>query len=346
MSSSVDQLPQQPSDPDGSHGLDASEADAAVEAGLATSPGFDEAFADEVRSIFGVAGEAEPNGQGLFGIDRAGSEATDDAAATDDAVVADETVVADDAAPQLFATATVVAQPKSEDDKPTVGLFLPRAEEEPERAAPSLTGLSLAAGATTEAAAVPNLFVSSDVAPAEVAFVPAEEVERKRYLWLLILLGLLFVGGAIWLTILAQSSNTVDAPVTTIETAPSTTVSTTEAPATTASTTASTAAPTTEAPATTDTTVATTEAPVTTAAPQVQTTAPRRPATTARPRTTARPPTTAAPTTAAPTTAATVPDVTFAPPTWSPNTTAAAPPTQPVEPPAPPAEPVEPAAES
>ncbi len=329
MSSSVDQLPQQPSDPKGSNERDASEP--AVEA---ASAGFDEEFAGEIRSLFGSG----DRGKGLFGEPAPVADASAGMASGEvgeDQTDADET--AEDsapAAPSLFAASMAAAPSETEKSKPSIGLFLPRVEDEPERAAPALTGLALAAGKTTEPAVVPNLFVSNDVAPAEVLFVPAEQVDRRSYRWLLILLGLFFVVGAIWLTFAAQSGETVDAPVTTIETVPTTAVSTPEAPASTASTTA----PTTSAPATTastETTLASTEATVaTTAPPQVQPTTPRRPATTARP-------VTAPPTTAAPTTGATVPDVTFAPPTWSPNPTAAA-----AEPPAGPAAaaPVEPAA--
>ena len=321
MSSAVDQLPQQPGDPEGSRGRNVPDTDSIDE-----PKSFDAEFATEIRSLF-----ASDQGKGLFG------NATPARAVPAPAPAVAETAANDKrendtVEPRLFAASVVAAQRKTDDAKPSVGLFLPRAEEKPERAAPALTGLTLAAGKAAEPAAVPNLFVSSDVAPAEVAFVPAEEVaDRRRYRWLLILLGLLLLGGAIWLTIMAQTNDTVDAPVTTIAPAPTTEVPTTEAPATTASTTVST----TSAPATTETTVASTVA--TTAAP-VQTTAPRRPATTTRrPATTARP-STAPPTTAAPTTAATVPDVTFAPPTWSPNTTAA-----PAEPA--PTAPAEPAAE-
>lgn len=294
MSSSVDQLPQQPTDPEGSASSDgASEASAA----------FSAEFATEIRGLLPA-----PTPKGLFG--NAPATQAEDVAI---AVPAFETAVSDEVdEPQLFSAPVVTVPAAEQEAKPAVALFLPRVEETPEQAAPVLTGLPLPARKVAEPAVAPSLFVSSEVAPAEVAFVPAEKVERNRYRWLLVLLGLLFICGAVWLTWMAQSGDTVETPVTTVATVSTTAAPTTEAPATTASST--------EAPATTASTTASTVAstvPVT-AAPQVQPTTPRRPATTARPAPTA------APTTAAPaTTAATVPDVTFAPPTWSPNTTAA-----------------------
>lgn len=347
MSSAVDQLPQQPGDPEGSRGRSTPDADAPTEVTdqVDKATAFDDEFADEIRGLF-----ASTKGKGLFGVGTVAAAATAATAATASPVevaeVAEETEADGEAdEPQLFA-APVIAVPvaKKAEGAPSIGIFLPRVEATPERAAPALTGLSLAAEKDAAPVAAPNLFVSSEVAPAEVAFVPAEEVERNRYRWLLILLGLLFVGGAIWLTWMASTSDTVDAPVTTVANVSTTAVATTEAPAST--TVSTTAAPATTA-STTESTVAST-AP-TTAAPLVQPTTPPRPVTTARRPVTTAAPATAPPTTAAPTTAATVPDVTFAPPTWSPNTTAAAaePPAGPAEAPAEPAAtaPAEPAAE-
>lgn len=350
MSSVVDELTPQPGDPERS--------DADGEGAHEPATGFSAAFGEEIRDLLSVdkprglfgapAAPAAPAG---------GTDAkTHEVAATPDtqvsvpvvdavAPVVDETVAeaepeveneatakdadtnevkaqdADtkdaDTGPPLFVAPTIRVPLAPETEKPAIGLFLPRVDEQTEQKAPALTGLALPPESAAPASA-PNLFVSSEVAEAEVAFVAAEETEPNRYRWLIVLLGLLFIVAAIWLAWLAQSGETVDAPVTTVATVPTTVVSTTEAPpSTTASTTASTV------PTTTATTV-TTAAPTTAAAPQP--TAPARPATTAAP-------VTAAPTTAAPTTAATVPDVTFAPPTWSPNTTAAA-----AEPPAEPAE--------
>jgi hypothetical protein len=307
MSSSVDQLPHEPTDPETPRDREESKTDSVEE-----TEGFDAEFAAEIRSLFG-----SDRGKGLFGNDPT-AEAPPAVAETTSDTEPDEKPGNETVEPRLFAASVVAAHRKIDDAKPSVGLFLPRSEEKPERAAPALTGLSLAAGKPAEPVSAPNLFVSSDAAPAEVAFVPAEAIaERRRYRWLLILLGLLVLGGAIWLTIMAQSDDTVDAPVTTIAPVPTTAVTTTEAPATTASTTVST----TGAPATTQTTVASTVA--TTAAPRAQPTAPRRPVTTVRRPTT--PPTTAAPTTAAP-----IPDLTLPPPTAIPTTTAA-PPATPAE---------------
>lgn len=236
-----------------------------------------------------------------------------------------------DSAPQLFAAPAVSLPAKQPMQRTSGSLFLPRVESGPERAAPAITGLSIPAKTMPEPVAITNLFVSSETAPAEVAFVPAQEVQRDRYRWFLILLGLILTAGAIWLTWLAQSGETIDAPVTTIATVPTTLVETTEAPAETALTTASTLSSTTTAPTTTATTA-------TTAASTVPATA----APVARPRpTTPRPAPTARPASTAPTTAVTIPDLDVAPPTHIPDapaTTAAPTPATTAAPADPPAE--------